>query len=48
MTGDLVGAYLVTPGSKDFMLCIATPQGIKAPPGKNNKKDRAVSVPYIH
>ena len=22
---DLVGAYLVTPGSKDFMLCIATP-----------------------
>ena len=31
--GDLVGAYLVTPGSKDFMLCIATPQGIKAPPG---------------
>ena len=31
--GDLVGAYLVTPGSKDFMLCIATLQGIKAPPG---------------
>ena len=31
--GDLVGAYLVTPGSKDFMLCIATPQGIEAPPG---------------
>ena len=31
--GDLVGAYLVTPGSKDFMLRIATPQGIKAPPG---------------
>ena len=31
--GDLVGAYLVTPGSKDFMLCIATPQGIKAPLG---------------
>ena len=31
--GDLVGAYLATPDSKDFMLCIATPQGIKAPPG---------------
>ena len=30
---DLVGAYLVTPGSKDFMLCIATPQGIEVPPG---------------
>ena len=25
---DLVGAYLVTPGSKEFMLCIATPPGI--------------------
>ena len=31
--GDLVGAYLVTPGSKDFKLCISTPPGIKAPPG---------------
>ena len=31
--GDRVGAYLVTPGDKDFMLCIATPQGTKAPPG---------------
>ena len=31
--GDLIGAYLVTPGSEDFMLCIATPQGVKAPPG---------------
>ena len=29
---DLVGAYLVTPSSRDFMLCIATPQEIKAPP----------------
>ena len=26
--GDLVGAYLVTPGSKDFMLCMATPDGV--------------------
>ncbi len=31
--GDLVGAYLVTPGSKDFMLCMATPDGIIAPKG---------------
>ena len=31
--GDLVGAYLVTPGSKDFMLCMATPDGIIAPQG---------------
>ena len=31
--GDLVGAYLVTPGSKEFKLCISTPPGIKAPPG---------------
>ena len=31
--GDLVGAYLVTPGSKDFMLCMATPEGIIAPKG---------------
>ena len=31
--GDLVGAHLVTPGSKDFMLCIAASQGIKAPSG---------------
>ena len=31
--GDLVGAYLVTPGSKEFMLCIATPPGIIAPKG---------------
>ena len=29
--GDLVGAYLVRPGSKDFMLCMATPDGIIAP-----------------
>ena len=28
--GDLVGAYLVTPGSKDFMLCMATPDEIIA------------------
>ena len=26
----MVGAYLVTPGSKDFMLCMATPDGIIA------------------
>ena len=26
----MVGAYLVTPGSKDFMLCMATPDGIDA------------------
>ena len=25
--GDLVGAYLVTPGSKGFVLCISTPEG---------------------
>ena len=31
--GDLVGAYLVTPRSKNFVLCIATPQGIKSPTG---------------
>ena len=31
--GDLVGAYLVTPGSKEYKLCISTPAGIKAPPG---------------
>ena len=31
--GDLVGAYLITPGSKDFMLCMATPDGIIAPKG---------------
>ena len=31
--GDLVGAYLVTSGSKEFMLCIATPPGIIAPKG---------------
>ena len=31
--GDLVGAYLVTPGSKDFPLCMATPDGFEAPPG---------------
>ena len=31
--GDLVGAYLVTPGSKDFMRCMATPDGIIAPKG---------------
>ena len=30
---DLVGAYLVTPGSKDFMLCMATLDGIIAPKG---------------
>ena len=28
--GDLDGAYLVTLGSKDFMLCMATPDGIIA------------------
>ena len=28
---DLIGAYLVIPGSKDFMLCKATPDGIIAP-----------------
>ena len=26
--GDLVGAYLVTPGSKDFVLCMSAPEGI--------------------
>ena len=31
--GDLVGAYLVTPGSKDFLRCMATPEGIIAPKG---------------
>ena len=31
--GDLVGAYLVTPGSKDFLLCMAPPEGIIAPKG---------------
>ena len=31
--GDLVGAYLVTPGSKDFPIWMATPAGINAPPG---------------
>ena len=31
--GDLVGAYLVTPGSKDYVLCMSTPDGIVAPPG---------------
>ena len=31
--GDLVGAYLVTSGSKEFMLCIATPPGIIVPKG---------------
>ena len=31
--GDLVGAYLVTPGSKDFVLCMATPEGFVTPPG---------------
>ena len=29
----LRGAYLVTPGSKDFMLCLATPDGIITPKG---------------
>ena len=29
----MVGAYLVTPGSKDFMLCMATLDGIIAPEG---------------
>ena len=29
--GDLAGAYLVKPGSKDFMLCMATLDGIIAP-----------------
>ena len=29
----MVGAYLVTPGSKDFMLCMATPDGIIAQKG---------------
>ena len=31
--GDLVGAYLVTPGSKDFVLCMSTPEGFITPPG---------------
>ena len=31
--GDLVGAYLVTPGSKSFTLCMSTPDGFVAPPG---------------
>ena len=31
--GDLVGAYLIAPGSKDFMLCMVTPDGIIAPKG---------------
>ena len=31
--GNLIGAYLVTPGSKDFMLFMATPDGIIAPQG---------------
>ena len=26
--GDLVRGYLVTPRSKDFMLCMATPKGM--------------------
>ena len=30
--GDLVGAYLVTPGSKDFVLCKSTPEGFVTPP----------------
>ena len=29
----MIGAYLVTPGSKDFMLFMATPDGIIAPQG---------------
>ena len=29
----MVGAYLVTPGSKDFILCMAKPDGIIAPKG---------------
>ena len=29
----MVGAYLVTPGSMNFMLCMATPDGIIAPKG---------------
>ena len=28
--GDLVGAYLVTPGSTDYVLCMSTPEGIIA------------------
>ena len=28
--GDLVGAYLVAPGSKDYVLCMSTPEGIIA------------------
>ena len=31
--GDLVGAYLVTPGSKDYVLCMSTPEGIIAQVG---------------
>ena len=31
--GNLVEAYLVTPGSKDFLLCMATLEGIIAPKG---------------
>ena len=30
---DLVGAYLVTPGSKDFVLCMSTPEGFATPKG---------------
>ena len=31
--GDLVGVYLATPGSKDFLLCMTTPDGFVTPPG---------------
>ena len=31
--GDLDEAYLITPGSKDYMLSMATPDGIIAPKG---------------
>ena len=31
--GDLVGAYLVTPGSKDYVLCMSIPEGIIAQVG---------------
>ena len=30
---DVVGVYLVTPGSKDFVLCMSPPEGFVAPPG---------------
>ena len=31
--GGLVGAYLGTPGSRDFVLCMSKPEGFVTPPG---------------